>query len=89
MEEYTSLAPGTWLQPHGIGARSSLRPLNRLGSLWLAKVCGEGPYSQPRRYRLVSRRTGPLGTADVPTCPLAQDGNSLAEVTILGSGVTK
>ena len=29
-------------QPHGIGDRSSLSQLNRLGSLWLAIVCGEG-----------------------------------------------
>ena len=63
--------------------------LNRLCSLWLAKVCGEGPYSQQRRYRLVFRPTGLLGTADVPTCPFAQDGNILVEVTVLWSGVTK
>ena len=48
-----SLEPGTWLQPHGIGVRSGLSPLNRLGSLWLARVCGEGSYGQQRRYRLV------------------------------------
>ena len=63
--------------------------MNRLGIFWLAIVCGEGPYSQQRSYRLVSRRTGPLGTANVPTCPFAQDGNSLVEVTVLWSGVTK